>query len=376
MIKARWTARLAAALSLAVFHLAAVDAVLAQPAAATAPALQVPAQYATIQSAIDAAAAGATVQVAPGIYTEQLTINKALTIVGAGMDVTIVRAPYVLKRNMLRETSIVEVFSAVKVAMSQLTVAGPGYGTCKKGALFSGVRVHSLAHLDFRSGAVRDVHDSPLAPCGHSGTAVLVGDIGGAPASLNLDRSSITNYQSAGVVILGFGSTATITRNEVTGPGHAGGVATDGIEFPVGSVGTISGNVVSGNICPPSDASCGPDWFNQFQHAGIVAGGWGPGTVVEDNLVFGNQLGLFLGQSDRISNNRMVDNEFFGMGLFDGNFLIDGAQIKGGGGGVWVIAQGANTSVTLHDVSFAKLSGPSVQKLECCGFSASVTIAP
>jgi parallel beta helix pectate lyase-like protein len=167
-----------------------------------------------------------------------------------------------------------------------------------------------------------------------------------------------------------------ITYNTVVGPGPAGGVATDGIEFPVGSVGTIAHNTVSGNICPPTDPACGPDWFTQFQHAGILAGGWGPGTVVTNNLTFGNQVGMLLGESDEISHNRMVDNEFFGLGLFDGTFLIDGAQISGGGGGVWVIADSADTTVVLKNVTFSGLSGPVVEKVECCSFTATVIGGP
>ncbi|MEO8134128.1 MAG: right-handed parallel beta-helix repeat-containing protein [Betaproteobacteria bacterium] len=193
---------------------------------------------------------------------------------------------------------------------------------------------------------------------------------------MNIHHSEITNYQGAGIVVLGSGSTATITHNTVTGPGFAGGVGTDGIEFPVGCVGTISNNIVSGNICPPTSVSCGPEWFTQFQHAGIVAGGCGPGTVVSNNFVFGKHVGLLLGESDAISDNRMEDNAFFGMGLFDGNFLIDGAQISGGGGGVWVIADSANSTVILNDVTFSRLSGPEIQKLECCGFTATVTSVP
>ena len=62
--------------------------------------------------------------------------------------------------------------------------------------------------------------------------------------------------------------------------------------------------------------------------------------------------------------------------MFDGNFTIDGAQISGGGGGVWAIADSADTNVLLNDVSFSGLSGPEIGKVECCGFTATVTTGP
>jgi hypothetical protein len=336
----------------------------------------VPTDYPTIQSAIDAAAAGDTITVLSGTYTEQLQVSKDLEIVGAGVKSTIIRAPSRLRQGKVHDTSIVEIFDGASVAISRLTVSGPGTGTCKKGPLNAGVRVHSNAHLDFSFGAVRDIHDSPMAACFHSGTGILVGEVPGPAATLDIRHSQISNYQSAGIVVLGFGSTANITYNTVEGPGVAGGVATDGIEFPVGSVGIISNNTVSGNICPPTSTSCGPDWFTQFQHAGILAGGWGPGTVVTNNLVFGNHVGLLLGEADEISQNRMVDNDFFGLGLFDGTFFINGARISGGGGGVWVIADTADTTVVLNSVTFSGLSGPAVEEVECCGFTATVTGGP
>ena len=87
--------------------------------------------------------------------------------------------------------------------------------------------------------------------------------------------------------------------------------------------------------------------------AGITAGGWGPGTVIKDNLLFDNQVGMLLGESDVIRGNRMIDNDFFGLVLADGTFEVEDGRIQGGGGGVWAIATSADTHITLDDVRFA-----------------------
>jgi hypothetical protein len=50
--------------------------------------------------------------------------------------------------------------------------------------------------------------------------------------------------------------------------------------------------------------------------------------------------------------------------------------VGGGGGGVWAIADAADTVIVLDNVTFSGLSGPAVEELECCGFTATVTGGP
>lgn len=354
-----------------------------RPAGAEPQALVVPTDYATIQAAIDAARRGGTIEVLAGTYTEQISIAKDLNIVGAGMDVTIIRPPATLVPNQLGSPSIVEVRGGAEVSISRLTISGPGAAACgEEGVLRWGIRVHSRAHLDFVSAAVRNIQNTPMAPCPRSGTAISVGEStpGRPPASLSFEHSEVTNYQSVGIIALGAGSRADVTHSTVAGPGHAGGVPTNGIELVAGAVGTIAHNIVSGNVCPAGMPEvCGPDFFTQFQEAGISAGGNGPGTVISHNRLVGNQIGLFLSEVDEISQNVMVDNDYFGIGLVgvaDGSFRVDGAEITGGGGGVWVAAVLVDMTVVLSKVSFSGLSGPSVEILEDGGFTGTVIGGP
>jgi hypothetical protein len=68
----------------------------------------VPRDFPKIQQAINAAEEGDVIKVLPGIYTEQLTISKSLTLLGSGEKSTIIEAPEVLETNVLEFTYIVE----------------------------------------------------------------------------------------------------------------------------------------------------------------------------------------------------------------------------------------------------------------------------
>ena len=151
-------------------------------------------------------------------------------------------------------------------------------------------------------------------------------------------------------------------------------MTTQGIEFVLGAVGTISYNVISGNDCASPDLGCGPDFFNEFQSAGI--GGGGPGTVITRNLLFGNQIGIYVLGETEISQNLLVGNDYFGMALQDGSFSVNGDVILGGVGGIAVIAASVDTEALLNKATIAGTSGTPVQYFECCGFTATTIGRP
>lgn len=336
-------------------------------AEAASKTLVVPTKYPSIQSAVDAASAGDRINILPGTYVEQVSIDKDLVIRGSGVGSTVIRAPASLVAGQDGTNSIVEIHNGASVTMSRLTVTGPGSGTCGSGALENGILVLDESRLDLSFASVTRIHDTPVSNCIHSGNGIIT-----VFASANIRYTHVNDYQAAGIVIIG--GTATISHNVVTGPGASLVVATGGIELVAGAVGTVSDNVVSGNACGSPDLGCGPDFFNEFQLAGI--GGGGAGTVISRNLLFGNQVGIYVVESAEIRQNLILHNDYFGMALQDGSFTVSKDVIVGGTGGVAVIAAFADTEAVLDNLHIAGTLGAPVQKFECCGFTATTIGGP
>lgn len=292
---------------------------------------------------MNAAKAGDKIDVKRGTYVEQVAIAKRLDIAGAGSDKTIIKAPATLAAGQDGDTSIVEIGGGAQVAMSKLAVSGPGSGTCANGVLGSGIRVLGGAHLDLSAASIAHIHDTPIAQCFHENTGIFVGDFPVGTGSATIRHSSFSD------------------------------LSTDGIEFVLGATGTVAHNVVSANVCAPGDLDCGPDFFSQFQHAGVTGG---PGLKIDHNRIFGNQVGVYVAEAAELSHNELLNNSYFGLALQDGSLRSSHDRILGGSGGVAVIAAFADTIATLDHIKISTTSGPAVQEFECCGFSATTIGGP
>jgi hypothetical protein len=89
-----------------------------------APLITVPTDYPIIQAAIDAASPGDTIRVLPGIYIEQLTISKSLTLVGTGAQSTVIKAPTESEPSVLGIPNIIDVSMGAEVTMKGFTISG------------------------------------------------------------------------------------------------------------------------------------------------------------------------------------------------------------------------------------------------------------
>jgi hypothetical protein len=84
-----------------------------------------PGVFTTIQAAVTVAnpAGGDTIQIDPATYTEQVTIDKSLTMVSSGLGV-IIQSPNTLT-SVLGEVPVVAITGSVTVNVNNLTIQGP-----------------------------------------------------------------------------------------------------------------------------------------------------------------------------------------------------------------------------------------------------------
>jgi len=182
-----------------------------------------------------------------------------------------IKTPRLLTAGSFSRPVIVGINNGARVRMSQLTVTGPGSGSCRNGSLAAGILVGEGATLNLSSATVTHIHDTPIADCFPFGVAIKLGDRPSLTTGhATIHDVSISDYQFAGIAVLNRGSTATIAENVITGVGPVAGVAPLGISID-GAVATVIHNRVSQNFCNVL-SRCGPDPINQTQSSGIGAG--------------------------------------------------------------------------------------------------------
>jgi parallel beta-helix repeat protein len=115
---------------------------------------------------------------------------------------------------------------------------------------------------------------------------------------------------------------------------------------------------VTGAIC--DHPSGGTDFLTQVQGTGILALGVAPGTVISQNVVTNNDIGIAVGSTVdccRLTQNRLRDNRCYGMAVVDGRQTISNTTVTGGLVGVSVSFE-APTTATLDQVVIAGAATP------------------
>ena len=290
--------------------------------------------------------------------------------------------------------------SQITVTFQGFTVTGPGQGGCD--SLNTGISVEYGVTAYILQNTIEHIRDQPLSGC-VNGQGIFVSSNeprtstvpSGAITDATITDNTISDYQKAGIVVVGQGSMATITGNTVTGVGPSTVTVQDGIVVRGGAVATIKFNTVSGNECNSTPTpQCGPDLINDEDSVGIalicaptlqdstpattpeltrscaalaVASGTvgsaarGSGTVVTDNTVSGNDVGIGVYQDSgvTIDHNKVINNRYAGIALEDGTYTASFNRVTGPGVvGIVAIATSLDTSVTLsgNDIDHVTVS--------------------
>jgi parallel beta-helix repeat protein len=336
------------------------------------PDITVPTDFPTIQAAINASNPGDTIKVLPGIYTEQIIINKNLTIIGSGAKSTIIQAPDVLNPSPVipfpGRANIVEIFNEAIVTMKGFTIAGPSGNICEG---LAGVSIHGDATLEIDSSAI--------IGCLREGILVGLAEFiprGPQVGHAVITKTDITDYRIVGIQTGGENTTLVISKSQVIAADAPEIVGQIGIFGAIGPKVVIVDNKISGNIC--NNPECGPDFFTQVQGSGIFLVNVNQDSIISGNKVTNNDLGIALAENSgccKIENNKLSDNRFFGITIIDGENTISNTKIFGGNVGVAAIAFSANTIATLDNVKIAGATIP-VQEFPSGGFTAEVVILP
>ena len=318
-----------------------------------------------IQEAVDLANAGGTVIVQSGTYTEQVTIPKSLTVTGQGASTTTIQAPATLVGGANGFRSLVTITgSGTNVDLGGFTITGPANtGPLVTNGTFidAGVFVRDGANASIQDNTINNITGNNdgtgyAITVGHSSETNFPFDTTG---TATIERNTISNYQKGGIIVAGAGSAATIQNgNTITG---SSGVSPDGSTLPIaqngivirtGAVGTVTGNTISGNQY--SGGSSGADPYTAIQSIGVSLSGAGNGTLVQNNAIFGNDIGIYssivAGGTATLDGNQIGvagANRYEGIFLDQGTTNVTNNTIKGGNIGVAAISYVGNDADTV-----------------------------
>ncbi|MFZ6019286.1 MAG: hypothetical protein ACOYXO_06710, partial [Chloroflexota bacterium] len=261
----------------------------------------------SISAAVTATPAAYAIHVLPGIYTEQVVIEKDLTLLGSG-DNTIIRSPatltstYTIGSNIYKPVILVK--NASNVILQDLVVDGDGKGNANN--RFIGVGYFNSGGL-ISNVEIKNVQDTPFSGAQH-GVALYVYNGDGQERQVEVKDSKLVDFQKNGTVFFGSNLTVNFHDNEVIGKGPTPITAQNGVQFSGGASGEVKGNTVTGI------AYTGATWTA----SGILLYEVGNVTV-EDNELNNCQTSIYLyGGSSVITNNIITTSK---AGIGGGSYL-------------------------------------------------------
>lgn len=336
---------------LALSTMAAIAAPIVVDANAT-PCVATTAHYTTIQAAVNAAPAAAVIQVCPGVYPEQVSIGKSLTLKGvlknnqAGAVIAIPASGGVPNGGPSTFPVVAQVdIAAQNVTLNSLTIDGTG------GIPNSNCSVPILVGVAFEAGssgrvtrsAVRNqaVTNGPGGSNGYCGDAILV--FSGAAGLITIDSNSIRGFGGNGIAA---DSPVAVKTNFVDQGLTSANLLQQGTGIFTSEASTITANIVSHVAF---GIACG------INSTGV--------TTVSNNQIAADGFGVdvYFGSGVTVLNNT-ISGGLQSPGLTGGNVGVStsgstGDTVKGNKitGFYYGVLAGTSQTVTLNTITDAEV---------------------
>jgi hypothetical protein len=269
------------------------------------------AAFSKIQDAVDAATAGAVIRVCKGNYAEQVAIHKPLTIAA---DSGAVLMPGTMQQNTTSLFDGAPLATAILVAnttdvtIEGLIVDGENNGVPQCSPRLFGITFQN-ASGEISEVAIRNFKlGTSLGGC-QSGSGIFVQSGGGGISNVEIEKSTIHDFQKNGITANEVGTQVSVHGNAVTGIGQTSGAAQNGIQIGFGAGGAISSNTVTNNLWSPCTAA---DTCQAVATNILVT--QSDGVEVTDNRAGISQVGIFVHGNQGL----VARNETFASSVFDG----------------------------------------------------------
>ncbi|HMQ70244.1 MAG TPA: hypothetical protein PKC58_14790, partial [Ignavibacteria bacterium] len=252
----------------------------------------------SVQRGIDAASAGFTVNVSPGNFTEQLEINKALTLDGQGSGITNIISPDILTISFTTSgvnKPVIYVHDASDVAITDLTVDGNGKGNANN--RFQGIAYRNAGGI-VDSCEIKAIRNTPVDGV-QAGIGIFALADDGNARTLDITGNNIHDFQKNATSLSGIDLSVRVDSNTITGAGPVSYIAQNGVQISYGAAGSVRYNTISGISYVPST----------YVSTGILLyQPTGPDTT-SHNVLTGCQMGIYyLDAGGVISENTITSN--------------------------------------------------------------------
>jgi parallel beta-helix repeat protein len=322
------------------------------------------AAYFTISTALAAANPGDQIIICPGpldgLYDEQLTIDKNITLVGkngAGIR------PSPMAANSTSLTSGFPIAAAIliedgtaNVEIEQLTIDGSDHGINGCDANPVGVYYRNASGSVVNS-VVKNIRlGAGFGGC-QAGLAIFAQSGDGGTSEVTVNNTSVHDFQKNGITGNESGTTLTAINNKVTGDGPTTEIAQNGIQIGFGATGTVTGNVVSEVVWSPCSAPSDPDCQNGSS-TGILIYQSSDAVNVSGNTITTTQTGIYFdvpggaANSNLITRTKVYDGIYLPCGA-NGNTINGNTITNSDESGIWV--DGAVNTITKNRISEAPI---------------------